>query len=131
MFYPKILNKNQKEILGKLSFLKNKGFYSIEDIATMKIIALVQRGTKRDFIDFYFLLKEFSLAKLVKFTQKKYPNYDEMLILRALIFFEDAENETKKRPIKVFKKGFSWLRVKDYIFRQVKAYQLSFAKRGF
>ena len=45
---------------------------SIEDIAAMKIIAVVQRGTKRDFIDIYYLLRRYGLDKLFKLTEKKY-----------------------------------------------------------
>jgi predicted nucleotidyltransferase component of viral defense system len=34
----------------------------IEDIAAMKLAAITNRGTKKDFIDLFFLLKQYSLA---------------------------------------------------------------------
>ena len=42
------------------------------DIAAMKIHALEDRGTKRDFIDAFFLAKEFSLEQMLEFYDQKY-----------------------------------------------------------
>jgi len=33
---------------------------SVEDIATMKIAAIIQRGRRRDFVDIYYLLDKYS-----------------------------------------------------------------------
>ena len=41
--------------------LKKLPGFKLEDIAAMKIVALGDRGTKRDFVDLYFLAKKFSL----------------------------------------------------------------------
>lgn len=38
-----------------------------EDIAAMKIVAITGRGTKKDFIDLYFLLKKIPLAQILQF----------------------------------------------------------------
>lgn len=38
-----------------------------EDIAAMKVNAIIGRGTKKDFIDMAFLLKEFSLSEILRF----------------------------------------------------------------
>ncbi|OGL39473.1 MAG: hypothetical protein A3C43_02855 [Candidatus Schekmanbacteria bacterium RIFCSPHIGHO2_02_FULL_38_11] len=45
---------------------------SIKDIAAMKMVAVSQRGNRRDCIDIYYLLNIFSLEEILKFTQKKY-----------------------------------------------------------
>src|SRR3989337_1123305 len=87
-------------LLDQLFKLKEIYIASIKDIAAMKIAAIVQRGTKRDFIDMYYLLESYSLGEIVNFTLEKYPGYQEMLILRALIYFEDAEIEKYKRQIR-------------------------------
>ncbi|PIV01219.1 hypothetical protein COS54_01385 [Candidatus Shapirobacteria bacterium CG03_land_8_20_14_0_80_39_12] len=102
---------------------------SIEDISAMKIAAVVQRGVRRDFIDIYYLLQKFSLKEIVKFTLKKYPGYQEMLVLRALIYFKDADSENLARKIEVLDKSFSWEKVKDKIFEEVKKYQLNLIKK--
>jgi predicted nucleotidyltransferase component of viral defense system len=46
---------------------------SREDIAAMKIIAISQRGKRRDFFDIYFLIREFGVKKIIEFTKEKYP----------------------------------------------------------
>lgn len=102
---------------------------SLADIAAMKLAAILQRGARRDFIDIYFLLNSYTLNELVDFTIKKYPIFQPMLILRALIYFEDAESEKYPRPIKVFTPDFSWGKTKNKIFAEVKKYQLSILRK--
>jgi len=45
----------------------------IKDIAAMKIAAITGRGTKKDFIDIYFLLKRYTLKEILDFYMQKYP----------------------------------------------------------
>lgn len=52
-----------------------------------------------------------------------------MLVLRALIYFEDAEEEELERQIKIFDKKFSWEKAKKKIFEEVKKYQLAMLKK--
>ena len=66
---------------------------SPQDIAAMKINAIEGRGTKKDFIDLYFLLKHYSLQEILGFYQKKYPEYSLFRALMSLTYFEDAENQ--------------------------------------
>lgn len=112
------------KLIGPLVFFETISLASIEDIAAMKIAAIVQRGTRRDFIDVFYLLEKYSLEEIVKFVLWKYPGYQEMLILRALAYFEDAEEEGLERGIKIFAKNFSWEKTKERIFEEVKKYQL-------
>lgn len=44
---------------------------SPRDIAAMKITAIEGRGTKKDFVDIYFLLKKYSLKNLLDFYSQK------------------------------------------------------------
>ena len=95
----------------------------------MKLAAIIQGGTRRDFIDIYYLLNFYTLGELINFAIKKYPGYQLMLILRALIYLEDAENEKYPRPIKVLDPDFSWGKAKNKIFAEVKKYQLSILRK--
>lgn len=93
------------------------------DIAAMKLIAISQRGAKKDFVDLYFLItqKNLSLPFLFTVLEKKYPvKYSKFHILRSLAYFEDAEPE----PMPLVKKaaGFSPLTEKEW--EQIKAYLL-------
>ena len=37
---------------------------SVEDIMAMKLAAITKRGSKKDFVDIYFLLKEYSIQQM-------------------------------------------------------------------
>jgi hypothetical protein len=65
----------------------------VEDISAMKLNAILGRGSKKDFIDLYFLLKQFSLKELVHFYNLKYKDGSEFLVLKSLVYFEDADVE--------------------------------------
>lgn len=88
------------------------------DIAAMKIDAVSSRGSKKDFVDIYFLLKIYSLNELIGFFEKKYASvkYNKTHIIKSLTFFEDAENE----PLPKMIKDFSWGKAKEKIIKETK-----------
>lgn len=94
---------------------------SLEDIAAMKIVAILGRGVKRDFIDIYFLLKTFSLGDIIKFTKKKYAHFNSYTALKGLTYFVDAEKK-QDREINLFQKA-SWEGIKQNLIKEVKKYQ--------
>lgn len=116
-------------LIGKLKEFQGLKLASKEDIAAMKIVAIVQRGTKRDFIDIFYLSKRYKLEELINFAIKKYPGQQKVILLKALTYFKDAEEEKYKRPIKIFDKEFSWEKAKREIFQEVKKYQLAMIKK--
>lgn len=65
----------------------------IKDIAAMKIAAITGRGTKKDFIDLYFLLKRYNLKEILDFYMQKYPEGSIFLVLRSLAYFKDADED--------------------------------------
>lgn len=66
---------------------------SPKDIAAMKINAVEGRGTKKDFIDMYFLLQHYTLEDILKFYAEKYPENSIFRGLMSLSYFEDTEDE--------------------------------------
>ena len=66
---------------------------AIEDIAAMKLSAIIGRGSKKDFIDLYYILHQFDLAQLMSFYGQKFRDGSSFLVLKSLVYFEDAENE--------------------------------------
>ena len=66
---------------------------SIQDIAAMKIAAVVGRGTKKDFIDIDMLLRSFSLQELLELYMQKYPDGSLFIAMKSLSYFEDAESD--------------------------------------
>jgi hypothetical protein len=115
--YPYKLIKPLKEIEGiKIA--------ALEDIAAMKILAISQRGRRRDFIDIYFLIKKFGLKKIMKFVKKKYPMFNIYLGLQGLIYFKDAEEDPEKGRFKLIK-DVSWRELKKFILKEVFEYKKS------
>lgn len=74
---------------------------SLEDIACMKLAAVAQRGSKKDFVDLYALGRHLSLAEMLRLYRRKYAVIDPGHLLFALSFFDDADAErlpTMLRP---------------------------------
>ena len=92
---------------------------SLADIAAMKIHAIEDRGTRRDFVDVYFLSKRYTLEEMLTFYQKKYSVLEDHLysILRSLDYFEDAEQE-KQMPKMIFK--VNWEEIKEYFRKETR-----------
>jgi len=103
--------------ISSLIKYENIKLASIKDIACMKIDAISSRGSKKDFIDLYFILKKFSLEELLKMFDKKYKGieYNRLHILKSLSYFEEAE----KDPMPIMLKGIKWSDVKDKIKEEV------------
>ena len=66
---------------------------AIEDIAAMKLSAIIGRGSKKDFIDKYYILQQFDVAQLMSFYGQKFRDGSSFLVLKSLVYFEDADNE--------------------------------------
>lgn len=93
------------------------------DIACTKLQTIATRGSKKDFIDLYFLLKEFTLAQIFKFSKEKYPkvDYNQIHILKSLTYFEDANQQ----PMPKMHIQISWEEVKEKIVEQVKEFKFN------
>lgn len=65
----------------------------IKDIAAMKLSAITNRGTKKDFIDYYFLLKRYSLEELIELYRQKYSDAQLFTSIKSLSYFDDAESD--------------------------------------
>ncbi|HEX9722059.1 MAG TPA: nucleotidyl transferase AbiEii/AbiGii toxin family protein [Candidatus Paceibacterota bacterium] len=93
----------------------------VKDIAPMKIDAIADRGTKRDFIDLYFLLfvnKIVGLEEAFDLYEKKFGNLaqNKVHILKSLVYFDDAEEDAMPQMIK----DVSWDAVKQFFLEQQK-----------
>lgn len=86
------------------------------DIAAMKIHAIEERGTKRDFIDLYFLAKDFPLEEMLKYYDQKYGVLNEHLysIIRSLDYFADAEIDPDPEMLM----PVSWEEVKEFFKKE-------------
>lgn len=82
---------------------------SLPDIAAMKLNAIANRGSKKDFFDLAVLLDHFPLPEMIGYFTGKYASADPFTVIRSLAWFEDAESE----PDPVALDGRTWAGVKD------------------
>lgn len=101
------------KLLFPLLDFENVKMADERDIAAMKIDAVSSRGSRKDFVDIYFLLGKYSLSELIGFFEKKYADikYNKLHILKSLTFFEDAEGE----PMPAMIKPMNWNEAKKKI----------------
>ena len=93
------------------------GHYS--DIAAMKVNAILNRGTKKDFWDIAELLDHMSLEKIIEQFEKMYPDNRLLIsIPQALVYFDDAESS----PNPVTLNSTSWEQVKSKLQKAVRDY---------
>lgn len=83
----------------------------IKDIGAMKVNAIVNRGTRKDFVDMARLLQDNSLDEILLWYRAKYPDANLALALRSLSYFVDAETMPMPRMLV----PFDWNDAKDRI----------------
>jgi len=89
-----------------------------KDIAAMKLNAITGRGTRKDFIDLYFLLKEFSLEEILSFYEDKYQDGSKFLVLKSLFYFVDADKDDSPEMLA----SIHWEEVKSFIKDKVEEF---------
>ena len=104
------------ELLEPLTIIEGIRLVSKKDIAAMKLNAIAGRGSKKDFIDVFQLLNEFTLTEMLTFYSQKYPNGSEFMVLKSMLYFDDAENEPD--PLMII--PISWEEVKERIVLEVR-----------
>jgi hypothetical protein len=110
--YPFFMPKDAYAWYGNVRIL------SPRDIAVMKIIAISQRGRKRDFIDLYWYARnQEPLPDVLRRLPEQYPTvaHDYHHILKSFLYFEDAEGD----PMPKLNFDADWKTVKTYFRREV------------
>ena len=86
------------------------------DIAAMKVNAIEGRGSKKDFIDLYYLLQRYTLAEILDFYKQKYPEHSVFRALMSMSYFDDADVQPTPRMFG----NVSWNEMKESIRSQVR-----------
>ncbi len=110
--YPFFVPAQQAVWYGNIRIL------SPTDIAVMKIIAVSQRGRKRDFFDLYWCAQHVEpLEDILRRLPAQYPSvaHDYHHILKSLVYFDDAESDPE--PTIYF--AASWKKVKRFFINEV------------
>jgi predicted nucleotidyltransferase component of viral defense system len=89
----------------------------VPDIAAMKLAAIAGRGSRKDFVDVYFISQQcLPLREVFQLLPVKFPahQYDLYHILRSLTYFADAEAE----PIPRMLKPVAWEEIKRFFITE-------------
>jgi hypothetical protein len=80
-----------------------------DDIATMKLSAITNRGNRKDFIDFWVLVDRYrSLPEYLELFKQKFSKRDVGHVVRSLVYFAEADDDPPLRLLQ----SISWDQVK-------------------
>jgi hypothetical protein len=85
----------------------------VRDIAAMKLAAVTGRGTKKDFVDVYFLLKQFTLSQMISWYTRKFPDATPFMVVKSLVYFDDADQDPE--PVRMI--PVEWEEIKRVMVR--------------
>ena len=106
-------------LIGELAQPEGESFTlaSLDDLACMKLAAVAQRGSRKDYVDVYALAtRHKSLREMLELYQRKYSTDDVLHVLIGLTYFDDADEQPMPRMIW----GVSWDEVKRNVSDWVK-----------
>ncbi len=107
------------DLINPIEEFENVRIVSSEDIAAMKIQAILGRGVKKDFYDLFELLNQFSLNEIIQFHKSKYPLQTlNITIPQAITYFEEADES--EDPISL--RNETWDEVKKGLRKVVNDY---------
>ncbi|OGG23845.1 hypothetical protein A3A79_01415 [Candidatus Gottesmanbacteria bacterium RIFCSPLOWO2_01_FULL_43_11b] len=89
----------------------------IHDIAAMKLVAICDRSTKKDFIDLYTLVHhDIPFERMFSLYEKKYRVFEanKFTIIKSLTYFEGADADTMPRMLT----ALSWDEVKRFFIAE-------------
>jgi len=90
---------------------------SKQDIAAMKVNAIAGNGTRaKDFIDIYFLLKEFSFSEVIGFYTTRYNSRNDFHAIKSLTFFDDLNPE--EWPVMLLEKELTLKKMQKVLIRE-------------
>ena len=92
---------------------------NVKDLASNKAYAIGRRGTWRDYVDLYFLIKngKLSLMKIIEEAKKRFGgNFSERLFLEQLTYFGDIDDFT----IDFAKETIPTDKIKNFLEREVR-----------
>ncbi|MFZ2339456.1 MAG: nucleotidyl transferase AbiEii/AbiGii toxin family protein [Bacteroidales bacterium] len=110
------------KIIDDFLIYNNIHLSGLKDIAAMKLEAIAGRGSKKDFIDMFFLLQKFTLAEIFSLHSQKYGTglSNQYHHLKSLVYFADAEEDA----MPVMLTPLRWNDVKSYIISTARKFRM-------
>lgn len=80
----------------------------------MKLNEITGRSFKKDFIDLYFLMNDFTLKQMLGFYKEKYFDGSEFMVIKSLSYFEEANEQPQPKMFL----DFNWETCKKKILKK-------------
>jgi hypothetical protein len=92
--------------------LGNMALAGPADIGLMKLDALITRGSRKDFLDLFFISRLISFETLLQLSEKKYSMFRDfpLMALESMLQFERADGDIQPEMLM----GVSWYEVKAF-----------------
>ncbi len=115
---------------GKEKEIKGIPVAGIIDVASMKVIAISQKGARRDFVDLYFVLQEIPFRKVAENMMERFgrERINPVHIGKSLVFFNDADSDPDPKYIGKERPG--WEDVQNFFTKNVQQMVLDMDKAG-
>ena len=85
------------------------------DISAMKLWAIQNRATNKDYIDLYYILQKYSLEEIIEaFFKKFWKIVNENYLKKSLVYFDDIIEEDL-----ILHKNISFEEVKDFLRKKI------------
>ena len=97
------------------------------DIASMKLMAMMHRGAKRDYADLYWILQDIPFSKIAANMINRYGanRVNPLVIGKALVFFQDADADPDPEYLG---KRTDWAKIKKYFIDHLQQFVLDIQK---
>ena len=91
-------------------------YFSVEDIAAMKMHTVCGRGKKKDFFDLYALIETFGWKIMLEWFEAKYSSNQLYFLWRSIGYFDDADEDVDIESYPPFTKN--WTEIKKFISKE-------------
>jgi hypothetical protein len=88
-------------------------YFSVPDIAAMKMHTICGRGKRKDFFDLYVLIENFGWNQLLDWFKSKYDDSQLYFLWRSIRYFDDADEDVEITGLPPYTKN--WLEIKEYL----------------
>jgi hypothetical protein len=91
---------------------------SLRDVGLMKLDAVIGRGSRKDFIDLYFVARHCPLKNLLALSSEKYPYARDfpLMAVESLLRFENADRDRQPEMLE----GADWSTVRAFFVSEAR-----------
>lgn len=104
-------------LVNKVKLVEGVRLASLEDIAAMKLNAIIGNGTRlKDFVDIACLSAHLAFNDMLTAYEHKYNSRNQVLVVKCLSFFDDVN---RAEPIRMLNTVYDWGLIEKRIIKMI------------